>query len=359
MSCAKTAAVGAGAGSGPRPFLKWAGGKRQLLPELLGRLPQGFGRAAGRALGGAEPRAGALLSGSLASHLAGQGAVAAAGGRYHEPFVGGGALFFALSGRGELHPGGARLSDINPELINAYQVVRDRVETLIVVLEAFRNEEEFFYQVRGQSPDTLDPIERAARLIYLNKTCFNGLFRENRRGHFNVPFGHYPSPHFCAANELRAASRALRGVTIEVSPFTTLAEVARPGDFVYCDPPYAPVSRTASFTSYTSSGFNEAAQRQLAELVAELGRRGVNVLLSNSAVPFTLELYKSKGCHVEQIYAKRAINSRGDRRGKVPELLVAAGPLADELRGRSPAPQAAEAAAPVRVATESPSAAEY
>jgi DNA adenine methylase len=216
----KTAAAGAGA-VGPRPFLKWAGGKRQLLPELLARLPAAFAESFG---------SGSPLSGC----------------RYHEPFVGGGALFFALSGRGTIAPGSARLSDINPELINAYQVVRDRVETLIDLLEVFRNEEDFFYEVRGQKTCTLNPIQRAARLIYLNKTCFNGLFRENRRGHFNVPYGHYATAHFCAANELRAASRALRGVTIEVSPFESLAERTRPGDFVYCDPPYAPVSRTAS-----------------------------------------------------------------------------------------------------------------
>ena len=186
--------------------------------------------------------------------------------------------------------------------------------------------------MRAQDPSTLEPVQRAARLIYLNKTCFNGLFRENRRGHFNVPYGHYASPHFCAANELRAASRALRGVTIEVSPFSALLDVAQPGDFVYCDPPYAPVSRTASFTSYSSGGFNEQAQRQLADLIVELGERGVNVLLSNSAVPFTTALYER--CHVEQVYANRAINSRGDRRGPVAELLVATGPLAAQLRAR-------------------------
>ncbi|HRI51935.1 MAG TPA: DNA adenine methylase [Pseudomonadota bacterium] len=305
----KTAAAGAGA-VGPRPFLKWAGGKRQLLPELLSRLPAAFAESLGR---------GSPLSGC----------------RYHEPFVGGGALFFALSGRGAIAPGSARLADINPELINAYQVVRDRVETLIDLLEVFRNEEDFFYEVRGQQTSNLNPIQRAARLIYLNKTCFNGLFRENRRGHFNVPYGHYATAHFCAANELRAASRALRGVAIEVSPFESLAERAQPGDFVYCDPPYAPVSRTASFTSYSSGGFDEAAQQRLADLIVELGERGVSVLLSNSAVPFTRALYER--CHVEQIYAKRAINSRGDRRGPVPELLVATGPLATELQRRGSA----------------------
>lgn len=282
------------------PFVKWAGGKRQLLPELLCRLPQHFAR-------------------------------------YHEPFVGGGALFFALAEHGRLGKFGAfsaRLSDINVELINAYQIVRDRVETLILLLSQFRNEEQFYYEVRSQDPKALDPIQRAARLLYLNKTCFNGLFRENRQGQFNVPYGHYRDPTFLRPNDLRAASRALRGVVIEASPFDALESIAQPGDFVYCDPPYAPVSRTASFTSYSAGGFDDEAQKRLAAMVRRLGERGVSVLLSNSAVPFTQELYRD--LHVETVYAARAINSRGDRRGKVPELLVAAGPLSLELM-RQPA----------------------
>lgn len=281
-----------------RPFVKWAGGKRQLLPELLSRKPLSFQR-------------------------------------YHEPFVGGGALFFALAGRGLLGPGRARLSDINADLINAYQVVRDRVETLIVLLAQFRNEEEFYYEVRAQDPRMLDPVQRAARLLYLNRTCFNGLFRENRQGRFNVPFGHYRDPQFLRENDLRAASRALRGTSIEHSGFDALEAASQPGDFVYCDPPYVPVSRTASFTSYSAGGFDDAAQERLAQVVRRLGERGVNVLLSNSATQKTLELYK--GLHAEEIYASRAINSRGDRRGKVPELLVAAGPLAETLAARAPA----------------------
>lgn len=278
-----------------RPFVKWAGGKRQLLSELLQRTPSSFQR-------------------------------------YHEPFLGGGALFFALASRGLLRPGGARLSDINAELINAYQVVRDRVETLIVLLGGFRNESDFYYEMRAKDPRTLDPIQRAARLLYLNKTCFNGLFRENRRGDFNVPFGRYACPQICNANELRAASQALRGVAIECVGFAEAAAAVRPGDFVYCDPPYAPVSRTASFVSYSSGGFGDAEQTQLAELAAALGARGANVLLSNSAVPLTTALYRD--FFVEQVQASRAINSRGDRRGKVSELLIAAGPLAADLMQR-------------------------
>ncbi len=278
----------------PRPFVKWAGGKRQLLPALLRRLPANFRR-------------------------------------YHEPFVGGGALFFALRGQNRL-PHGARLSDINPELVNAYQVVRDRVETLIVVLGTFRNEEDFYYEIRAQQPSTLDPVQRAARLLYLNRTCFNGLFRENRAGHFNVPYGRYRNPQFLRENDLRAASQALRGITIEQASFAELEPHVEAGDLVYFDPPYAPLSRTASFTSYSRGGFDEAAQRRLGELVRRLGERGVHVLVSNSSARLIYDIYSGDGLHVEQILASRAINSRADRRGKIPELLITAGPLVDELR---------------------------
>ena len=293
-------AAGASTDIGPRPFVKWAGGKRQLLPALLRRLPQSFRR-------------------------------------YHEPFVGGGALFFALRGQNRLSHG-ARLADINPELVNAYQVVRDRVETLIVVLGTFRNEEDFYYEIRAQQPDALDPVQRAARLLYLNRTCFNGLFRENRAGHFNVPYGRYRNPQFLRENDLRAASRALRGITIEQGSFAELEQHAQPDDLVYFDPPYAPLSRTASFTSYSRGGFDEAAQRQLGALVRRLGARGVHVLVSNSSASLIYDIYGGDDLHIEQIMASRAINSRADRRGKVPELLIAAGPLVDELRAPAATP---------------------
>mgnify|MGYP000853327378 CR=1 FL=1 len=278
-----------------RPFVKWAGGKRQLLPDLLHRVPSSFRH-------------------------------------YHEPFVGGGALFFALTEQNRLDGKGVRLTDINRELINTYQMVRDRVETLIALLSTFKNDESFYYTIRALEPSQLDEVQRAARFIYLNKTCFNGLFRENRRGQFNVPFGRYKQAQFCAPNDLRAASRALRGVCLEVAGFDEIAMSCQPGDFVYCDPPYVPVSRTASFTSYNGGGFGDEDQQRLADVVRVLGERGVHVLLSNSAVPLTYALYRE--LHIEEVLARRAINSRGDRRGHVPELLVAAGPLASELLAR-------------------------
>jgi DNA adenine methylase len=275
-----------------RPFVKWAGGKRQLLPDLLHRVPECFRH-------------------------------------YHEPFVGGGALFFALTEQNRLDGKAVRLTDINVELINTYRVVRDRVETLISLLSTFQNDESFYYHIRALDLGQLDPVQRAARFIFLNKTCFNGLFRENRKGQFNVPFGHYKQAQICAPNDLRAASRALRGVCLEVASFAEIEAASQPGDFVYCDPPYAPVSRTSSFTAYNGGGFGDADQQRLADVVSALGQRGVHVLLSNSAVPLTYSLYREH--HVEEVLARRAINSRGDRRGRVPELLVAAGPLASEL----------------------------
>ncbi|MCS6912804.1 MAG: DNA adenine methylase [Myxococcota bacterium] len=289
----------------PAPFLKWAGGKRQLLPELLRRVP------------------------SLRS------------GRYFEPFVGGGALFFALQQRGLLGRRGARLSDINADLINCYLMVRDQVEPLIQLLSRHRNEETYYYAVRAQDPRTLDPVQRAARLIYLNKTCFNGLFRENRHGLFNVPFGHYARPRFCDPEALRAASYALRGVAIEHSSFEEVEELAQPGDFVYFDPPYVPLSRTARFVQYSAGGFGPERQERLARCVATLAARGVSVLVSNSATPLVRGLYA--GFLVEEVQANRAINSRGDRRGKVCELLIRAGPHARLAAAARPvAPQGVE-----------------
>ena len=268
------------------PFVKWVGGKRQLLPELLRRVPD------------------------------------LRGARYHEPFVGGGALFFALSTRGSL--GAVRLTDVNVELVNAYQVVRDRVEPLIEALRQHRNDEERYYQVRSQDPHTMSPVERAARLIYLNKTCFNGLYRENRRGQFNVPFGRYTSPNICAEDNLRAASTALQRVVVEATSFEDTTREAAPGDFVYFDPPYVPVSATSSFVSYSAGGFDERAQERLALTAATLADHGVNVMVSNSVAPLVRKLYA--GFWIEEVSASRSVNSRGDRRGKVGELVMCAGP---------------------------------
>lgn len=274
----------------PRPFLKWVGGKRQLLPELLARVE----------------RAGAF-------------------GRYHEPFVGGGALFFELHRLGKLKKY-AWLSDYNTRLIETYEGLRDHVEEVIALLEGHkaRHSEEHFYKVRalGKGPERAGETlpERAARIIYLNKTCYNGLYRENSKGEFNSPFGRYKNPQICDEDNLRAASRALKKAKIETRHFKTIVERAKPGDLVYFDPPYHPVSKTASFTSYDRGGFGEESQRLLARVYAQLDRKGVRVLLSNSMTDIVQDIYSA--FIIDEVSANRAVNSRADRRGKVREALV-------------------------------------
>ncbi|MCS7072331.1 MAG: Dam family site-specific DNA-(adenine-N6)-methyltransferase, partial [Anaerolinea sp.] len=199
-----------------RPVLKWAGGKARLLPELLRRIP---GRFAG----------------------------------YHEPLMGGGALFFTLASAQVFSR--ATLSDINPHLMDVYLALRDDVEGVIAALRQHQYSEDHYYQVRALRPEDLTLTARAARIIFLNKTCYNGLYRENRAGQFNVPFGRYRNPTICDENNLRAASLVLQGVDIGVRPFTTILDLAHPGDFVYFDPPYHPVSTTARFTQYSKHGF--------------------------------------------------------------------------------------------------------
>ena len=269
----------------PKPFLKWAGGKRQLLLELLKR-------------------------------------VEAAGdfGRYHEPFIGGGALFFAMYGTDKLGLKQAYLSDNNSRLIETYRALAEDAESVIGELEshAANHSDAYYYRVRAASPEAL--VERAARIIYLNRTCYNGLYRENSRGEFNVPVGRYANPTICDAPNLRAVAKALQRAKVECRHFETVLNRANPGDLVYFDPPYVPVSRTASFTAYDRGGFGEAEQRRLASVYVELAKNGVKVLLSNSMTPLVRELYKD--FRIETIYANRAVNSRADRRGKVPEALV-------------------------------------
>jgi DNA adenine methylase len=240
-------------------------------------------------------------------------------GAYHEPFVGGGALFFELHRTRRLR-GPATLSDANPNLIDVYRAVRDDVDALITALRehARRNSREWFYEVRAEVPT--EPTLRAARIIYLNKTCFNGLYRENSRGIFNVPWGDYANPTVCDEENLRATSAALQGVEIGVEPFDAVATRARPGDLVYFDPPYDPVSRTSSFTKYAKGGFGEAEQRRLAALFGTLKEQGVKVLLSNSWTPLIRELYAPFGLRTVQ--AARSVNSKPDGRGKVAEALV-------------------------------------
>ncbi|MFQ5457071.1 MAG: DNA adenine methylase [Myxococcota bacterium] len=264
------------------PFLKWAGGKRALVPEILARLPDSIDT-------------------------------------YYEPFLGGGAVFFALAARGAFKR--AVICDRNRDLIDAYLGVRDDVEGVIARLARLRHDARTYARVRSQDPAKLTLTRRAARIIYLNRTCYNGLYRVNRKGQFNVPFGRYKNPRILDRENLRAVSRTLQKARIaESKDFEALVEKAEPGDAVYFDPPYAPVSPTSSFTAYDSLPFGEDEQERLAKVMRQLQRRRVYALLSNSDVPLTRRLYKRYACDSVQVH--RRINSRPDRRGPISELLV-------------------------------------
>lgn len=266
-----------------RPFLKWAGGKRQLVPELLKYMPEKYNR-------------------------------------YYEPFIGGGALLLALQ------PKTATISDSNEELINCYCVVKDFLDELIEDLRKHKNEEEYFYEIRSwdrrKSFVSKTPIQRASRIIFLNKTCYNGLFRVNSQGQFNAPFGRYKKPNILDEAVLKAVSIYLRTADVEIShtDFSSTVDKARKGDFIYFDPPYDPVSDTASFTGYDVNGFNKDEQKRLKETVDKLTDRGCKVLLSNAYTDFITNLYKDYR-HV-RVTATRAINSNSLKRGKVDEILV-------------------------------------
>lgn len=264
-----------------KPFIKWAGGKRDLIAQYQPYFPR-------------RDRI----------------------QRYFEPFLGGGAIFFAL----QVHP--AFLFDTNPWLIETYQVVRDQVEKLIVALQHHQNDKEYYYTIRAQDPHELSSVARAARFIYLNRTCYNGLYRVNSRGQFNVPFGRYKNPIICDTKNLRAASEVLQGTQLEIADFEKAATLAGPGDLVYFDPPYAPLSATANFTSYTKDGFSQSDQERLAQLFHRLHERGCFVMQSNSSAPLIYELYKEHGYNIIEIKARRAINSAADKRGHVTELLI-------------------------------------
>jgi DNA adenine methylase len=267
-----------------RPFLKWAGGKGQLLVELEERV---------------------RLAGPF--------------GAYHEPFLGGGALFFHLRRNGLLRHG-AFLSDGNPRLMDAWLGVRDHVDAVVAQLQehAARHGPEHYRAVRAEVPGTL--AGRAARVIYLNRTCFNGLYRENASGAFNVPMGRYANPRICDEGNLRAASRALEGVDLGCRPFATVLEAAREGDLAYLDPPYVPLTATASFTAYAAGGFGDAEQRRLAEVFGRLAAQGVRALLSNSMTERVRELYGR--FTVDTVWAGRPVNRDASKRGRVAEALV-------------------------------------
>lgn len=264
----------------PRPFLKWAGGKGQLISQYQPYLP--------------DP--------SLYD-------------TYYEPFLGGGAIYF------HLQPHRAYLMDINPELVNVYRCIRTQVERVITLLRKHEanHGKEHYYAVRSQPEGS--PAERAARFIYLNRTCFNGLYRENRRGQFNVPMGSYKNPRICNPELLRVASMQLKSARLAERPFDAVLDMARrPRDFVYFDPPYYPISATSKFTGYNRYSFSEADHIRLRDVFVELAERGVLVMLSNSDCPFVRDLYD--GYKIYTISALRAINSNTQRRGKITEVLV-------------------------------------
>lgn len=262
----------------PRPFVKWVGGKRGIINELKTRLPASISD-------------------------------------YYEPFVGGGALFFACHKSVET----AFLSDVNIDLLLTYKVIQKDADPLIALLKkhAEKHSDDYFYKVRSQH-DLKDPVQIAARFIYLNKTCFNGLFRVNSKGEFNVPVGKYTNPQIVNELNLKACQVALSKAKIKLQSYNKIEPQA--GSFVYFDPPYHPTSETAYFTQYSKGGFSEKDQIELRDFVNKLTKQKVNVMLSNSNTPFVQDLYK--GYNIAVIDAPRAVNCKPNKRNSVEEVLI-------------------------------------
>lgn len=274
----------------PRPFVKWVGGKRQLLQqfrEMNLYPPYDF-----------NPET----------------------ATYFEPFVGGGAMFFNLL------PQKAVLSDMNFELTTTFNVIKNNVDALIKKLKAYqkKNNKEDYLKIRAQEVKRLTDVSIAARFIYLNRTGFNGLYRVNQKGKFNVPFGAHGNPLICDEENLRKCNESLKGVKIFRQDYKNVLKRARKGDFVYFDPPYYPVSSTSSFTSYTKEAFLEKEQEELSDTFFKLHKKGCFVMLSNSDTPFINKLYSNlnKKITIHKVFAGRAINSKGSRRGKISEVVV-------------------------------------
>jgi DNA adenine methylase len=266
----------------PYPFLKWAGGKRQLLSQMEKFIPKKFNK-------------------------------------YIEPFVGGGALFFFIL------PKKAILIDNNLELINCYKVIKRNVNELVKYLKEHTYNKEYYYKIRAidrnvEKYRTLPDIEKAARTIFLNKTGYNGLFRVNQKGFFNVPFGRYKNPKICDRKNLFAVHHALQSVKIVHSSFEHCLDYAEEEDFVYLDPPYYPISDTSLFTSYTKDNFGKKSQIKLYTIFQKLDQKGCQILLNNSYSDFILNLYKD--FRIEILKAKRAINSKSNKRGEIKEVLI-------------------------------------
>jgi DNA adenine methylase len=277
------------------PFIKWAGGKGQLLSELDKLIPSQFNR-------------------------------------YFEPFLGGGAMFFYMMSRGMRF--NAYLSDTNRELITGYRAIKDNVKEVIRLLQKYETEykrhrpyckeqQEYYFQLRNARNNNLpssNDVEIASRLIALNKTCFNGLYRVNRRGEFNVPPGKYKNPPICDSSNLENVSKVLAGATILTDDYRDVTQNAQKGDFIYLDPPYQPLNNTSYFTAYTKDGFDDRDQSQLANVFRKMTDKGCLVLLSNSDTPYIRELYS--GFRIKEVKAQRAINCKGSKRAGHKELII-------------------------------------
>lgn len=272
----------------PRPFIKWVGGKTQLIDELVDRLPIDFNN-------------------------------------YHEPFLGGGAFFFRLFRDGKIKH--ARISDLNTELIDVYRAIRDNHDEVIHELSEYPYDKDFYYKLRSLYLKELSLPAKAARMIYLNKTGYNGLYRVNKSGGFNVPFGKYKNPKYLDEENLQAVSTALQQVDIHNSSFESILDYARAGDLVYFDPPYVPISQTANFTSYQANGFTLGDQNKLRDICIELTKRNIYVILSNSDTEVVRHLFSPYSFIISEVQANRAINCNGARRGKMTELIITNYPI--------------------------------
>ena len=272
-----------------QPFIKWVGGKRGLLEQILPLFPTNFEN-------------------------------------YYEPFLGGGAIFFELYSKGLLKDKKVFLSDINAELINAYSVVKDNPYELIVALEEYKSKhsKEFYYKVREldrqKEYKKVSDLEKATRFIYLNKTCFNGLYRVNKKGYFNTPIGSYKNPNIADKDTILNASEALQDVILKHQTFKEVLNFAQKDDLVYLDPPYYPLTETSNFTSYDSNSFLKNEQLDLFEVFDKLADQKINVVKSNSDTFFIKDLYKKFDINI--VNANRFINSKSNGRGKINEVLI-------------------------------------
>jgi DNA adenine methylase len=268
----------------PKPFIKWVGGKRQLLPELIKRLPK-----------------------EITS--------------YFEPFIGGGALMWSLHNK---KIKSIVISDYNHELSNLYKVVKTNPEKLVSSLKKHKNTEKYFYALRGidrvSSYQRRSPITKASRFIYINRTGFNGLYRVNLKGENNVPFGRYPTPKIVDESNLLKCSKFLQNVKVMNGDFECIRDMLEQDSFVYLDPPYIPLSSTSNFTGYTDQGFDFDMQFRLREFCDYIDSIGAKFMLSNSSAPLVYELYESY--NIDTVLANRVVNCKGSGRGKVKELII-------------------------------------